>query len=445
MTAVKTIAISLAAMIFINCSGAVGGSDGGDADGFDSGDAGGDIVARDGDAGAADENIVQPDIDCGEEDGGSGECSPGENPDDAMFVDEEALKGYIVGPGSTSPALAVSGCDIHVSWVDYRGSRLVYVRSNDMGSSWTDEKVLEDDEDLSELRTRPAMSAIGSCIYVIWTISDYQELFLVSSRDNGKNWGETSVLSNSIPLGSDLSIEAVEGGLIHVVITNALPRIGEESLVYLRSEDYGESWSDAEKVSDIPPGGLESDMVANGSEVHLAWQYLDERDWMNGVVEVVYKKSVDGGDTWSRDVPISDRLEIGRIMSEIIDILPSIAMSGDRVDVVWSEPPLWEEEENHDCLLFYRSSPDAGETWGEVSVVDPYPEDHVVMRRKEVASTDSFVHVISRDGYLRYSVAEGQWSEVFPERRGVHIACLGGWVFGVGLDSDGLYWIRFPE
>ena len=87
-------------------------------------------------------------------------------------------------------------------------------------------------------------------------------------------------------------------------------------------------------------------IAAYGSVVHLVWH--DDRD---GNFHTYYKRSTDGGTTWSADSRRTN--DPGNSM------FPSVALSGSTVHIAWTDtrdPPKVE--------IYCKSSTDGGLSWG---------------------------------------------------------------------------------
>ncbi len=86
-------------------------------------------------------------------------------------------------------------------------------------------------------------------------------------------------------------------------------------------------------------------MAVNGDTVHVIWQ-----DRRTLGCAIYYKRSIDGGVTWTTETNITDTMGTAK--------MPSIAISGATVHVVWIDSSL-----GHPAS-FYKRSLDGGGTWG---------------------------------------------------------------------------------
>jgi len=93
-----------------------------------------------------------------------------------------------------------------------------------------------------------------------------------------------------------------------------------------------------------------------GDTIHLVWwkNYVDSLSNMHD--EVFYKRSTDAGLTWSEDVRLTPE-------DSITAVLPSIAVWGSNIHVVWKEQTVYY------LAICYRKSEDGGEIWGSIDTI----------------------------------------------------------------------------
>ena len=84
---------------------------------------------------------------------------------------------------------------------------------------------------------------------------------------------------------------AVSGSVIHLAWYDS--RDGNEEIYYKRSSDGGSSWSADTRMTTADSSSAFPSLVVSGSVVHLVW-----RDSRVPVNEIYYRRSTDGGITW---------------------------------------------------------------------------------------------------------------------------------------------------
>lgn len=128
--------------------------------------------------------------------------------------------------------------------------------------------------------------------------------------------------------------------------------------------------------SSITTYGYTNCIAASRDTVHVIW--YDKRD---GNTEIYYKRSIDGGLTWSQD----NRLTIDPNRSS----LPSISVSGSFVHVVWKDT-----RDGNNGEIYYKQSPDGGTTWGSDKRLT---FDPAYSSEPSVSAINSIVHIIWND------------------------------------------------
>jgi len=219
----------------------------------------------------------------------------------------------------------------------------------------------------------PSVVAIDSIVLIVWfdfsLDSDgygYGKVSFVRSTDYGETWSSKVVLVDEITgaAKSDLSVFHYENSIYIVFLRN--PPSGKDRIVFVKSEDYGITWSS--------PYEIKTALLALNYPNISAWQdnihvvFLDNKD-SGSWYEVYYMRSTDGGNSWSSATKISN-------VGEYFPCTPAVAASGSYVHVVWSD-----ESWGRFYQVYYRRSEDGGMTWDPVvrltsdtlhSVKNPY-------------------------------------------------------------------------
>jgi hypothetical protein len=185
----------------------------------------------------------------------------------------------------------------------------------------------------------------GDTLHVAWydNRDGNSELYYKRSTDGGTTWGADTRLTNN-PSGMwDVSI-AASGSVVHIVWYDG--RDGDGEIYYKRSLDGGTTWSADTRLTNAADWSEFPSMAVSASGVHVVW--TDFRD-NNGDYEIYYKRSADGGTTWQPDTRLTNDVAYSGF--------PSVASSGSKVHVVW------EDDRDGHGEIYYKRSVDGGVNW----------------------------------------------------------------------------------
>jgi len=245
---------------------------------------------------------------------------------------------------------------VNVVWYDFRDFQfdIYYKRSTDGGLTWGPDVRLTYEPANSFMAS---IAVSGSDIHVVWT--EYRdgngEIYYKKSSDGGDNWGQDTRLTNDIAL-SNRSCVATYGSVVQVVWSDF--RDGDYEIYYKRSEDGGTTWSADTRLTNSYGDSFYPSVAVSGSVVHVLW--YDNRD---GNQEVYYKRSEDGGITWGADTRLTDALGNSQY--------PSIALSGPVVHVVWTDLRDGNKE------IYYKRDPTGGFSVGINDELDGNPNQQI--------------------------------------------------------------------
>jgi Neuraminidase (sialidase) len=287
----------------------------------------------------------------------------------------------------------------------------------------------------------PKVFSQDEFVYVVWPMKMPPKLFFLSSSDGGSTWGEPKEIG-SIWHSTHLSLTADSNGFVAIIATARTGSLDEGVWLY-RSDDFGASWRNPEKIFELGAHTISTDLIKSDGTLHLVWYDLYDPG-LNPTLEIFYRNSGDNGDSWNSSVLINDRKEVGAVPSYIGDINPAVDVYKNRIDVSWSECPLSNDSTN-DKYLFHRSGDQSGANWGTVTKLDPTLDNGGKPLVKDISSSSSYVHLVSNLGYYLHDINANTWSQQFTARGGRMIDDSEGWVVIVGRDENGMYWIRFPE
>jgi subtilisin family serine protease len=225
-------------------------------------------------------------------------------------------------------------------------------------SGWSEVSTISILSDWSPLNrtTWTSGASINPCIktdssgtvFLFWqddTSSGHFDLYHKKSTDKGDSWRNTVRLSYTARTSSDPEAVLDPGGNIHLFWSEYYST-GNSEIVYKKSTDDGANWSYVDRLIWTEGLSLSPSAVCDSSGlIHLVWE-----DRSSGCGEIYYKKSTDGGTTWS--APTRLTYSPGEAGS------PCIAVdSSDNLHLVWTDTKSGNPE------IIYKHSVDSGASW----------------------------------------------------------------------------------
>ena len=232
-----------------------------------------------------------------------------------------ASKRLTNNAGSSSyPAIAVDGSNIYVVWEDNTlGNLEIYFKkSDDGGATWTTNKRLTTNAD-----ARCSSIAVnGPNIYVVWTAYATPgsfEIYFKKSDDGGATWTTSKRLTNNAG-PSLLPAITVDGSNIYVVWYDDTP--GNPEIYFKKSDDGGATWTTNKRLTNNAGYSYVPAIAVDGSNICVVWE-----DYTPGNYEIYFKKSDDGGATWATNKRLTNNAGDSQY--------PAIAADGSNIYVVW--------------------------------------------------------------------------------------------------------------
>lgn len=227
----------------------------------------------------------------------------------------------------SNPIICADDSVLHLVYVGWRMNRtdVFYRRSTGRGMTWMPEQQLTD----TSHSYAPAVAVSGDKVHVAWYDyrDDNAEVYYRRSDDRGVTWGADVRLTGD-SLVSLEPVIAASGTDVHVMWKEY--RLGggwTQRILYRRSTDAGETWSDASRLTPDSIDAYYFSVAASGQQVHLTWMGHPKS---NQESHIYYVRSQDRGETWAPQVCLTDSVSD-------YALFPSVAVSGPAVHVAWCE------------------------------------------------------------------------------------------------------------
>jgi len=190
-----------------------------------------------------------------------------------------------------------------------------------------------------------ALDSSGN-LHLVWTddTSGGGEIYYRKSTDGGTSWMVPRRLSWSSGYSGIPALAVEPSGIIHVAWQD--DTIGNYEVYYRKSVDGGDTWTAGKRLTwNSGNSYMPALAVDSAGNVHILWS-----DETSGNCEIYYRKGMNGGATWSP----SQRLTWTANWSGSLAV---IADSSDNLHAVWYDYTPGNAE------IYYRKSTDGGSTW----------------------------------------------------------------------------------
>jgi hypothetical protein len=251
--------------------------------------------------------------------------------------------------GSDYPDIAVdSGNAVHVIWYDLSpgNSEVYYRKSSDRGATWNAAKRLTW---TSVDSYEPAVAlGPGGTIHVVWSEqAGSAAIHYKRSTDGGATWSAAKRLSRTLAWCTSPALSVDSDDNVHVVWDDTTPENPE--IYYRKSPDGGTSWNTVQRLTWTAADSYFPAVAADSDDhIHVVFEDITSGDY-----QIYYRRSLDGGASWS----VLQRLAWTSGSSYI----PAISTdSGNGIHVVWEEFVFTHGD------IYYKNSPDGGTTWNVV-------------------------------------------------------------------------------
>jgi hypothetical protein len=273
-----------------------------------------------------------------------------------------------------SHSIVTSGDTVHVVWRDKSEGNweIFYKRSTDAGLNWEPDLRITYDPAVSYT---PSLALSGSGLHIVWADmrEGNYEIYYDRSIDGGASWEGESQLTDDLSYSYE-SVVSASGSYVHVVWVN-VDIEGHYQIFYKHSPDGGITWATENWLSGFLWYSYNPSIAVSGSDVYVVWN--DDRD---GNLEIYYIKSSDNGLTWGPEIRLTN--------DPATSNLPSVAVSGSNVHIVW------EDFRDGNSEIYYKGSVDGGANWGD-DIRITYDQGNSIS--PNLAVSNSVLHVVWQD------------------------------------------------
>lgn len=237
------------------------------------------------------------------------------------------------------------------------GKEILYKISSDEGTSWSSPEVLV--PDISKAGGTSLLQDSTGRIWIAWgsvqQSSVGADIFYITSDDGGLSWSAHQQLTNY--LGDDNIPSLIEVSGEVWVVFRSYGLSSNEDIWYKKTVDGGVTWSDPISLTSHPAREFTPDaMVDSTGKIWVAWC----RELASGNENIYYKTSIDNGISWSSDQELTTHPNdeghptiIGDASGKIFIFYTSYGATAD---------------------IWYNTTEDGGETWSDYHelTVDSY-------------------------------------------------------------------------
>lgn len=281
--------------------------------------------------------------------------------------------------GQAGPSVAISrDGTIHVAWTDQRNDVAfddIYASSSlDGGATFRRNVRINDNVVLSRQHVVDiAVDSLGG-VHAVWmdwrNDADGREalgggvdginnatMYYSNSLDRGQTWAPNLMLSNNTTgyYDSVPQIAVDSSNTIHSVWGTWLEGMGFRCIMYTRSADGGDSFSEPEKIDDSTGTAMGEPSIAvdDNDVIYVAWE--DDRNTTTDR-DIWFTKSVDSGLTFI------GHKKVNNDSTSVKQEHPKISVRNGMIGVVWHEEP----RQN----ISFASSTDGGATFSNATMVN---------------------------------------------------------------------------
>jgi S1-C subfamily serine protease len=206
------------------------------------------------------------------------------------------------------------------------------------------------------------LAASGNNVYVVWEESQYSgidRIMFSKSTDRGDTFSKPSNLTSAVKIDSETASIGASRKKVYVVWADDSP--GNYDIFFIRSTDYGNTFSKPVNLSDNPGVSYFPKLATDGNNgIYIVWT-----DNSLGNYNIEFTKSIDGGATFNRPIILSND-------TRGVSNFPNMAISGNNnVYITWSHKnntdfdPSNTTNQTQTYDVFLTKSKDGGNTFSK--------------------------------------------------------------------------------
>ena len=225
--------------------------------------------------------------------------------------------------------------------------------------------------------------------YLLFSVLFFNILFLLPILSQAQWQRDVRLTNNSAKSNTSYNnarCVATSGLFVHVVWQDT--RDGIYEIFYKRSTDGGLSWeadTRLTRLADLASASELPSVAVSGSVVFVVWNDYQDGNW-----ELYYKRSTDAGSSWEADTRLTKEIHKRITNDTPHSKFPSVAVSGKDVHVVWRDDRFGNYE------IYYKRSTTGGISWGTDKRLT-YHAANSSCGFPSVAVSGNVVHVVWRD------------------------------------------------
>ncbi len=264
-----------------------------------------------------------------------------------------------LGPGEfqSDPWLISDFADnAYFAFLEYGGpgEGIGVTKTIDGGSSWQTPTQASDTIGYLDDKETGCIDMYGN-IYMMWdhfTTQTSADLVFTKSTNGGSSFLPTQILGPWNTHGGIPYLSCSPNGTLFVsTIWNSNPNGPIDTIFFMKSTDYGTTWTLPQQVN--PPGFGEIAIITVCATDSLNNIYICFAAGSLADKEVFVTKSIDGGTSWLQPVQVND------VMTNMQRMVEMHIDSDDNIHVAWLDA------RNDEWDIFYSFSADGGNTYSQ--------------------------------------------------------------------------------